>query len=213
MFRDFRHAMATNGAHARSPNAGMAQLSALSWLEPLVVVGTMITTVIVTRRKTVNVLARTPAGSPRRSEDGLLDKEGDASDSDVSSQLSSVRSQSPGFKTLSRRPPYAIALFNRVLSKFPFPVELFYWILNYAAYQFSEAAAASLHSRRKGSAVVELAQNHGISILNFEHDSAFKGFFSPTEVEVQHFLMENHQSVMTVLNQVYSLVHIPGTVL
>ncbi len=60
---------------------------------------------------------------------------------------------------------------------------------------------------------MELAQNHGISILNFEHESAFKSLFSPTEVEVQHFLMENHPNVMTVLNQVYSLVHIPGTVL
>lgn len=210
---DFLHTMTTDTADTRSGSAGMAQLAFLSWLEPLVVVGIMVATVIVTRRRNPNPLAHSPTSSPRRSEDGLLqDKDDYTSDSDNSSQLSRARSQSPSLKTWTRR-PYPITLFNRILAKFPFLVELFYWILNYTGYRMSKVAAASMHAQKGGKAVVELAQQHGISILNFEHDSPFKAFFSPSEVHVQRFLMDNHPSIMTILNQIYSLVHIPGTVL
>ena len=100
---------------------------------------------------------------------------------------------------------------SRILQKFPFLVEIFYWILNYAAYRFSKAMASALWGF-KGNAVTQLAQDHGISILAFEHESFFSFFFSIKEVIVQHYFLKNHLSAITVLNQVYSLVHIPGTV-
>ncbi|KAK5162810.1 uncharacterized protein LTR77_011182 [Saxophila tyrrhenica] len=211
--------MATVGVEAHDQALSMSnnatgQFDALAWLEPLMVLTTMVATLIITRRRDCSVFTATPESSPRRSEDGLLqDKDEYASDSDDSLQLLGRRSPSPGAKQWPSRAPYAIAVFNRILAKFPFLVELFYWILNYAAYRFSKVAAAAFHSRKAGKAVVELAQSHGISILKFEHESPAKAFFFIKEVDVQHFILANHPGVMTVLNQIYSLIHIPGTVL
>jgi len=88
---------------------------------------------------------------------------------------------------------------------------MFYWILNYVAYRLSKQAAAAFHGQ-SGDAVVHLAQDHGISILNFEHDSAVSFFFAVKEIDVQRFFLEHHTGLMSVINQFYSLVHIPGTV-
>ena len=112
----------------------------------------------------------------------------------------------------SPRAPYPIAIFNRILQKYPFLVEMFYWALNYVAYQLSKVVASVLYGHVKGHAVTELAQEHGISILNFEHNTIFSLFFAIKEVDVQRYFLENQLTFMTVLNQIYSLVHIPGTV-
>ena len=102
-------------------------------------------------------------------------------------------------------------LHSRIVQKFPFLVEMFYWILNYAAYKVTKDIAAGLWGF-KGNGVTELAQDHGISILNFEHESFFSFFFSIKEIDVQRYLLSSRLPTMTVLNQIYSLVHIPGTV-
>lgn len=183
--------MATNSSQ---PDLGHAQLSALSWLEPAFVVATMIAALIFNRRKSNNIIS----DSSSESEEALIDKDEYDSDSSTSSS--------------SRRPPYPIAVFNRILNKFPFLVEMFYWVLNYAAYRLSKRGAALLWGRTKGTAVVELAQNHGISLLTVEHESFLKPFFFISEVSVQQFFLKNHLNLMSILNQIYSLVHIPGTV-
>ena len=101
-------------------------------------------------------------------------------------------------------------LHSRVLQRFPFLIEMFYWALNYAAYSFTKAIAASLYATKDG--VTELAQEHGISILNFEHDSMFSIFFPIKEVDFQTFFTTGHPLALTFFNRIYSLVHIPGTV-
>lgn len=101
---------------------------------------------------------------------------------------------------------------SRVLRKFPFLVEMFYWALNYSVYSITKDFAASLYEG-KGNGVVELAQSHGIGILWLEHDSNAQLFFPLKEVDVQGFFLSGHLSMMTVLNRAYSLVHIPAIVL
>jgi hypothetical protein len=105
---------------------------------------------------------------------------------------------------------FANHLHSRILQKFPFLVEMFYWALNYAAYSFTKAIAASLYATKDG--VTELAQEHGISILNFEHHSMFSIFFPISEVDFQTFFTTGHPIILTFFNRIYSLVHIPGTV-
>lgn len=101
---------------------------------------------------------------------------------------------------------------SRILQRFPFLVEMFYWALNYIAYSMTKKIGAVLYSRYGGDEVTELAQQHGIDILTIEHNTIFKIFFPITEVDFQRFFLNGHTAWLTVFNQFYSLVHIPGTV-
>lgn len=101
---------------------------------------------------------------------------------------------------------------SRILQRFPFLVEMFYWALNFLAYAMTKKIGAALYSRNEHNEVTELAQQHGIAILNIEHNSMFKIFFPITEVSFQRFFVNNHVGIITLFNQFYSLVHIPGTV-
>lgn len=104
---------------------------------------------------------------------------------------------------------FADNLHSRILQKFPFIVEMFYWALNYVAYRFTKDVATMLY--HGGNEVTQLAQDHGINILDFEHHSIVSPLFLE-EASVQKFFIDNHQSILTFLNRIYSLVHIPGTV-
>lgn len=101
---------------------------------------------------------------------------------------------------------------SRILQKFPFLIEMFYWALNYVFYIMTKKIASHMHVLQGSHEVTELAQKHALDILWFEHDSFFRFFFPFTEVKVQKYFLENHQSILTAFNQLYSLIHIPGTV-
>jgi len=106
---------------------------------------------------------------------------------------------------------FANNIHSRILQKFPFLVEMFYWALNYVAYSMTKKVAAQMFASRGGKEVAALAQSHAIDILTLEHDTILSVFFPITEVAVQGFFLQ-HQSILSILNQLYSLVHIPGTV-
>ncbi|KAL4938152.1 hypothetical protein BDV06DRAFT_201545 [Aspergillus oleicola] len=105
---------------------------------------------------------------------------------------------------------FAKHIHSRIVQKFPFLVEMFYWVLNYAFYSCTKAVSQSLSPA--GVDVVQLAQDHGISILDLEHRSIFSIFFPFEESDFQSFFLMNHPGWMTFFNRIYSLVHIPGTV-
>ena len=157
-----------------------------------------------------------PDGSLRNSEDDLIDS-GEyeyASESEESLLLEPVRRlprRRSGLLPAWSARRFSNNVHSRILQKFPFLIEMFYWGLNYAAYRLSKVAAASFHGR-KGNENVQLAQDHGISILTFEQQSIFSFLFPLKEVVVQQFFLKEHVGLMGVINQFYSLVHIPGTV-
>lgn len=99
---------------------------------------------------------------------------------------------------------------SRIVQKFPFLVEMFYWVLNYAFYSSTKALAQAFSPA--GTDVVQLAQDHGIGILDLEHRSIFRGLFPIEEADFQKFFLAGHPGWMTFFNRIYSLVHIPGTV-
>ena len=107
---------------------------------------------------------------------------------------------------------FANNLHSRILQKFPFLVEMFYWALNYVAYSLTKKMAVRLYGSQDPTEIAQLAQTHGIDILTLEHDTFLSFVFPLSEVGVQRFFLEGHQSLMTAFNQLYSLVHIPGTV-
>lgn len=98
---------------------------------------------------------------------------------------------------------------SRILQKFPFLIEMFYWIITYLFYRMTKVVSKAVFDGHK---VWDVAQQNGLSILWFEHDSMFSWLFPITEHDVQHWFMNGHQEGLTFLNRAYALIHIPGTV-
>ncbi|RMZ82304.1 hypothetical protein DV738_g1816, partial [Chaetothyriales sp. CBS 135597] len=99
---------------------------------------------------------------------------------------------------------------SRILAKFPFLIEMFYWALNFLSYTITKRVAADLLSR--GGNVWDLAQEHALQVLQVEHDSPLSPLFPIRESTFQAWFLNGHPGLITFLNRIYSLVHIPGTV-
>jgi hypothetical protein len=98
---------------------------------------------------------------------------------------------------------------SRVLQRFPFLIEMFYWIINYAFYRMTSVASAKLFA---GRGIWDVAQEHGIAVLEAEEYGVLRFLFPVRERDVQQWFMHGHQDALTVLNKCYALIHIPGTV-
>ena len=98
---------------------------------------------------------------------------------------------------------------SRVLQRFPFLVEMFYWTLNYGFYRMTRVLSQHLFGQ---SDIWHVAESHGIDVLEFEEFSWLCFLFPLREKDVQQWFMNGHQDALTVLNKIYALIHIPGTV-
>ena len=98
---------------------------------------------------------------------------------------------------------------SRILQKFPFLIEMFYWIITYLFYRMTKVFSQAIFSK---TGIWDISQENGIRILEFEQFGVFSLFFPIREHDVQHWFMEGHQTALTFLNRAYALIHIPGTV-
>jgi len=98
---------------------------------------------------------------------------------------------------------------SRLLQKFPFLMEMFYWIITYAFYRCTSLTSQAIFSK---TGIWDVAQDHGLAILEFEQESWLSFLWPIRELEVQKWFMNGHQTFLTVLNRSYALIHIPGTV-
>jgi hypothetical protein len=98
---------------------------------------------------------------------------------------------------------------SRLLQKFPFLIEMFYWIITYAFYRCTRILSEAIFS---GKGIWDVAQDHALEILEFEQYSWMSFLWPVKEVSVQRWFMHGHQTFLTVLNRSYALIHIPGTV-
>lgn len=98
---------------------------------------------------------------------------------------------------------------SRILQKLPFLVEMFYWIITYAAYHWTQQAAMEAF---KGEEIWNVAEQHAVTIMNMEEHTWLRHFLPCHEKTVQQFFMHGHQDALTFVNRAYSLVHIPGTI-
>ena len=103
---------------------------------------------------------------------------------------------------------FANHIHSRILQKLPFLIEMFYWIITYLFYRLANIFAEKIFT----SSMIDVAQAHGLAILEFEQFSWAKFLFPWKERDVQQWFMKNHQTALTVLNRAYALIHIPGTV-
>ncbi|KIV99987.1 uncharacterized protein PV09_08345 [Verruconis gallopava] len=111
-----------------------------------------------------------------------------------------------GFKTVVRTPnsrQFKDRWFARVLRKFPFLQEAFYWALIYWVYQLGRAFTALTLV----SSTVDVARQHALQLIRFEQQL---GIF--WEVPIQRFFL-SYPAAMHWINRIYSFIHIPGTIL
>lgn len=100
-------------------------------------------------------------------------------------------------------------LHSRILQKFPFLVEMFYWITTYLFYRLTKVISQEIFSK---TGIWDVAQDHGLAVLEFEQIGWLTILFPVTEHDFQQWFMHGHQTALTVLNRAYALIHIPGTV-
>ena len=97
---------------------------------------------------------------------------------------------------------------SRILQKFPFLVEMFYWIITYLFYRLTKVVSNEIFNK----SIIDVAQAHGLYVLEVEQFSWINFLFPWKEYDVQHWFMEGHQDALTLLNRFYALMHIPATV-
>lgn len=101
------------------------------------------------------------------------------------------------------------------LEKFPFLIEIFYWLVTYALYRAAHISAQAFY----GSDIWDRAEANGLRVLEIEQVSWARFFFPIREIDVQRWFIgypgefPGHSSLLTFLNRAYALIHIPGTVL
>lgn len=208
------------------PDLGSPQFASHEWLEPIVVLCIMIGSLIINRRRSFRIMDPQRGRSPTRS---LLTSSHSSSHSPTSSSPDTEHLLSPTthhlhdrshpvtrtccFLTTITTPDttrFASNLHSRILAKFPFLMEMFYWLLNFLTYVATKAIAAQTLTRN--GTVWDLAQTHGLSVMWVEHESFLRFLFPIHEVTFQTWFLSGHTGLLTFLNRIYSLVHIPGTV-
>ncbi|KAF2104902.1 hypothetical protein NA57DRAFT_71103 [Rhizodiscina lignyota] len=93
-------------------------------------------------------------------------------------------------------------LLSRLLRKFPFLVEAWYWALIYWVYQLGRAFTAVTLVE----STVDVARQHALQLIHIEQKLHI--FW---EVPIQKAFMA-HPLLMTWTNRIYSFIHIPGTI-
>lgn len=215
---DAAPAIMANGTSPGTPDLGRPQSAARVWFEPLLIICIMVGSVILNRRRSYSIVRR--GGALGSSSENLLRVPGRETDWDSESAVYRSPSPSPAKERerccgvpveVPDSSRFADHFHSRILQKYPFLVEMFYWALNYVAYAMTKNVAAAVYGRG-GNQVTAMAQDNGIRILNFEHNTFFNIFFPIPEAQLQQYFIIRHKSIMTFFNQIYSLVHIPGTV-
>ncbi|PSN66059.1 integral membrane protein [Corynespora cassiicola Philippines] len=92
---------------------------------------------------------------------------------------------------------------SRLLKKFPFLVEAWYWALIYWVYQLGRAFSAVTLVE----GTVNVARQHALQLIHLEQRLHI--FF---ELDIQHWFLK-HPVLLHWTNRTYSFIHIPGTIL
>ncbi|PYH93345.1 hypothetical protein BO71DRAFT_399816 [Aspergillus ellipticus CBS 707.79] len=85
---------------------------------------------------------------------------------------------------------------SRILAKFPFLLEIWYWLLTYWIYQGLRAFSARMISGHE--AIFDTAEHHALSILSLEHV-----LHMDVELSIQRFVFRQKPWLMAFLARVY----------
>ncbi|KAK8117720.1 uncharacterized protein PG998_006001 [Apiospora kogelbergensis] len=215
------------------PNAELPKLKVWKmpeWVEPVVIVSILFGAMFITRKKSYSILnpSSSPSYKPIKPTRDDFDYGRDSFDTDDyrspspnSSQYAPKRRRILGIWTVHTPNSLRFArhVHSRILQKFPFLIEMFYWILTYFFYRMTAYLSAVWYGGSVG--LWNVAQDHGISILELEAwFVGGKGTGTERWIEwrVQQWFLAGvvagdvRELLLTILNRVYALIHIPGTV-
>lgn len=187
-------------------------------LEPLIVVSLLFGGAWINRDTTSARSSRSTSSTSSVEDERILD-----SDEDLNRGRTKTRSLSPSLLP-SQEEPWRVRCLNvagwtrsvrtpnttvfrhrflsRLLQKFPFLVEAWYWALIYWVYQLGRAVTALTIV----DGTVNVARRHALQLIELEKRL---GIF--WELPIQQFFM-GYPSVMKYINWLYSFIHIPGTI-
>ncbi|KAH8594930.1 hypothetical protein B0O99DRAFT_652438 [Bisporella sp. PMI_857] len=194
------------------------------WAEPVMVASILVGSMVITRKHGFQIFDRRRNGyryldgdpDSARSSDDLLARDWMIGRDDDSIDSYSTMKDPPKKRRCCGTTIYtpntsrfADHFHSRILQKYPFLIEMFYWIITYAFYRCTSLTSQAIFSK---TGIWDVAQDHGLAILEFEQFSWLSFLWPVREVEVQKWFMAGHQTFLTVLNRSYALIHIPGTV-
>ncbi|PGH14821.1 hypothetical protein AJ79_02837 [Helicocarpus griseus UAMH5409] len=192
------------------------------WGEPLIVFLILALAMIATRRRGFKVFRRRytkrlsilDRPRPARSTDQLLgydsENEDDAQDYIAAFTYQRKRRYCCGVAfTTPNTSRFADNLRSRIMQKFPFLVEMFYWIITYFFYRMTKVISQRVFAK---TGIWDVALQNGVRVLEWEQSGWLSFLFPWTEHDIQQWFMNGHQTSLTALNRFYALVHIPGTV-
>ncbi|CAM1505090.1 Fc.00g107270.m01.CDS01 [Cosmosporella sp. VM-42] len=191
-------------------------------VEPVLIVSILLTAMWFTRRKNYSILKR----STDRYEP-LLDQDASPQSSNEFRHAPRRNPHPPKVRILCglRRietpnsSRFARHYHSRILQKFPFLIEMFYWGISFGAYRLTNVLAAAYYGGRRS--MWDSAQEHGMNILNFEANFWGGDHEGPArwiEWRIERWFLHGAEAGdyrgwwLTVLNRGYALIHIPGTV-
>lgn len=184
------------------------------------VVSILVASMIITRRKEFKILGSSKIGSgsllddpdSSRSSDELLMYDNLDDDDPIAQAKQYPRKRNCCFGVTVRTPNtsrFANHVHSRIMQKFPFLLEMFYWVITYAFYRMTKVVSQNIFSKI---GIWDVAQENGVLVLEIEQSSFLSFLFPVTEHDVQHWFMNGHQSALTYLNRFYALVHVPASV-
>ncbi|KAF7198636.1 hypothetical protein HII31_00375 [Pseudocercospora fuligena] len=194
-----------------------------NWGEAVMFVTILFGGMILTRRRDYNIFGRRRGfsyksildQSPRDSEDTELFEFDSDNDDDRQSTFAQEK-QLPksrtccGLCTVStpNTSRFKNHIHSRLFQKFPFLVEMLYWVLNYLFYRMTTILSNKIFA---GKGIWATAQDHALTILEIEQFSCISFLFPSRELDIQQWFMHGHQDFLTFLDRFYSLIHIPGS--
>ncbi|KAI0480724.1 integral membrane protein [Xylariaceae sp. FL0804] len=199
-----------------------------TWMEPMVIIIILLSAMYFTRRKHYSILT----GPKPDSSQALLGPDSERSSDDWDG---SPRPGGGGGE--QQHPPKTRRVFgrwtvqtpnssrfarhfhSRILQKFPFLIEMFYWAIALVVYRLTILLTSREFGGSQG--LWDAAQRHGLAILDLEArlsgNGAVEGNVRFAEWRIQQWFLAGvadgdwRGGAITVLNRVYALIHIPGT--
>ncbi|KAK9772045.1 putative Integral membrane protein [Seiridium cardinale] len=204
---------------------GMVIWKMPEWVEPVGIVSILLTAMFITRRRNFSIFDRkgasyrpliTQEDSPRTSDDTDY-----TYPPKPSPECPPKRRRILGLWTVltPNSSRFSRHFHSRILQKYPFLVEMFYWVITYFFYRMTAYLSAIWYGSTES--LWLNAQEHGIALL--ESEAWALGATSTNtnrwiEWRVQQWFVEGAQAgdirrlLLTILNRAYALIHIPGTV-
>ncbi|CAN8097313.1 unnamed protein product [Discula destructiva] len=199
------------------------------WVEPVLIVSILFTSMYLTRAKDYSLFGsnKNPTYSPIVGSPNSLSPRSSLESDPVFGRSPNQERQSKTrrvFGIWTVRTPnssrFARHPHSRLLQKFPFLVEMFYWALQFFFYRLTAFTAAVYYGGSKQ--MWDIAQTHALAILELETytfgRTELKGTQRWTEWNVQQWFLVGAKAgdfrgaFLTILNRSYALIHIPGTV-